>query len=138
MPLVGARMDETAGGTRPSRDGSGGTSVALPLAPAAGMPGGPLSPTASERADSPVALSKEDTVNTATAAPSSEPRASQVALLPETMGADLTDCGSPAVHSDSTVGYDPTLLVASLEEVAARQAAIEWLLDADLLCVCLA
>ncbi|MBV8144458.1 MAG: hypothetical protein JO184_05570 [Gammaproteobacteria bacterium] len=33
--------------------------------------------------------------------------------------------------------HDATLLPAALEEVAARRAAIEWLLEADLLAACL-
>jgi hypothetical protein len=37
----------------------------------------------------------------------------------------------------STATHDPTLLVAALEEIEARQKAIEWLADADLLRFCL-
>jgi hypothetical protein len=33
--------------------------------------------------------------------------------------------------------HDATLLVAALEEIASQRAAIEWLLQADLLCRCL-
>ena len=41
--------------------------------------------------------------------------------------------GSP----EATAGYDADLLVAALEDIELRRAAIEWLLEADLLCVCL-
>jgi hypothetical protein len=39
--------------------------------------------------------------------------------------------------SEATAGYDAELLVAALEDIELRRAAIEWLLEADLLCVCL-
>ena len=41
-----------------------------------------------------------------------------------------------ARSSDPTV-HDATLLVAALENLEAKRVAIEWLLDADLLHVCL-
>jgi hypothetical protein len=49
------------------------------------------------------------------------------------MSADLSVpmCVAPAV------AHDPTLLVAALEEIEARRAAIEWLLNAGLLRRCL-
>jgi hypothetical protein len=40
-------------------------------------------------------------------------------------------------RSETTAGYDADLLVAALEDIELRRAAIEWLLEADLLCVCL-
>jgi hypothetical protein len=40
-------------------------------------------------------------------------------------------------RSEATAGYDADLLVAALEDIESRRAAIEWLLEADLLCVCL-
>lgn len=43
----------------------------------------------------------------------------------------------PARSSDSAVEHDATLLVAALEHLEVQRAAIEWLLDADLLCLCL-
>jgi hypothetical protein len=61
----------------------------------------------------------------------------QPALLPQTPGARITDYASLALDCD-TAAHDPTLLVAALEEIEARRAAIEWLLEADLLCLCLA
>jgi len=41
-------------------------------------------------------------------------------------------------RADSDCDHDSALLAAALEEIEARRAAIEWLLDADLLCRCLA
>ena len=32
--------------------------------------------------------------------------------------------------------HDETLLVTALEDLQAQRVAIEWLLDADLLCLC--
>ena len=58
--------------------------------------------------------------------------------LTEIMPSDMPGYAAPAISSATTAGYDPILLVAALEEINARQAAIEWLLDADLLCACLA
>ena len=45
--------------------------------------------------------------------------------------------GRLANKSDSRTDHDETLLVAALEVIESRQAAIEWLLEADLLRVCL-
>lgn len=89
------------------------------------------------RSGCPVALSKEGTLHTATVGHPDESRALQLALLPESIEPDVTGRSWPAVPCDSTAGYDPALLVTALEEIAAREAAIEWLLDADLLCLCL-
>lgn len=72
----------------------------------------------------------------ATAHHSTASPAHQPAALPEITRADVTDYASLALDSDNT-SHDPTLLIAALEEIEARRAAIEWLLDADLLCVCL-
>jgi hypothetical protein len=59
--------------------------------------------------------------------------------LPQTMAsAGVAACASPPVASAAGVGYDALLLVAALEEIDARRVAIEWLLEAELLCVCLA
>jgi hypothetical protein len=43
-----------------------------------------------------------------------------------------------ARRSESAVDHDATLLPAALEDIDSRRAAIEWLLEADLLCRCLA
>jgi hypothetical protein len=43
----------------------------------------------------------------------------------------------PATESDSRLDHDETLLVAALEVIESRRAEIEWLLEADLLRVCL-
>ena len=39
--------------------------------------------------------------------------------------------------AEATGGYDADLLVAALEDIESRRAAIEWLLEADLLCACM-
>jgi hypothetical protein len=61
-------------------------------------------------------------------------------LPPRKMGdrtrADITRSGKPATKSDPTVDHDATLLVAALEVVESQRAAIEWLLEADLLRLC--
>jgi hypothetical protein len=75
-------------------------------------------------------------VCTVTAPDSTAPCPLQQGSLPETTASDITSCASLALRCDTTAGYDPTLLVAALEEIGARQAAIEWLLDANLLCLC--
>lgn len=43
-----------------------------------------------------------------------------------------------ALESDPPPAHDPALLPAALEEISAQQAAIEWLLEANLLSLCLA
>ena len=40
--------------------------------------------------------------------------------------------------SGPVVDHDPALLLAALEEVEVRRLAIEWLLEADLLRLCMA
>jgi len=42
-----------------------------------------------------------------------------------------------AARSDHAAEHDASLLVAALEDIEARQAAIEWLVEANLLCRCL-
>jgi hypothetical protein len=59
-------------------------------------------------------------------------------LMPGTIATDITHCALPAMSSDPTYEADTTLLVAALEDIEARRVAIEWLLDANLLCLCLA
>jgi hypothetical protein len=56
---------------------------------------------------------------------------------PETTGPGMTSGAKPRSGSEATAGYDADLLVAALEDIESRRAAIEWLLEADLLCVCL-
>ena len=43
----------------------------------------------------------------------------------------------PATKSDPRVDHDETLLVAALEVIESRRTALEWLLEADLLRLCL-
>ena len=57
--------------------------------------------------------------------------------LPEPLGNDITRCAWRATNSQPTADSDTSLLVAALEDIEARRKSIEWLLDADLLCMCL-
>jgi len=50
---------------------------------------------------------------------------------------DVRRNGGLATKSDPRIDHDETLLVAALEVIESRQAAIEWLLEADLLRLCL-
>lgn len=43
----------------------------------------------------------------------------------------------PPRRSGPPPAHDATLLVRALEDLEVQRVAIEWLLDADLLCVCL-
>jgi hypothetical protein len=56
---------------------------------------------------------------------------------PETIESDISRCELPARSADPPAAHDATLLVTALEDLEAQRAAIEWLLDADLLCLCL-
>lgn len=57
----------------------------------------------------------------------------QLPAGPETIEPDLS-CGEfPLRHSDLPAQHDATLIVAALEDLEARRAAIAWLLDAGLL-----
>jgi hypothetical protein len=56
------------------------------------------------------------------------------------MGTDIASCTLIATRSDRSdraAEHDANLLVAALEDVEARRAAIEWLVDANLLSRCL-
>ncbi len=44
----------------------------------------------------------------------------------------------PATESDPGAAHDAALLVAALEAIESQRAALEWLLEADLLRLCLA
>ena len=57
--------------------------------------------------------------------------------LPGTTEPDKSRCELPTRSSDPPALHDATLLVAALEDLEAKRVAIEWLLDADLLCLCL-
>lgn len=57
--------------------------------------------------------------------------------MPETTEPGLTSGAKLRSRSEATAGYDADLLVAALEDIESRRAAIEWLLEADLLSVCL-
>ena len=56
----------------------------------------------------------------------------------ETTATDVSHCALPAASADLAHEDDTPLLVAALEEIEARRAAIEWLVDANLLRLCLA
>ena len=50
---------------------------------------------------------------------------------------DVCCSEEPATRSDPRVDHDETLLVAALEVIESRRTALEWLLEADLLRLCL-
>lgn len=81
-----------------------------------------------------VAPQEEAIVWTASVSDSKAPRAP--ASL-ETMEPDPGPDVPVLLRADRACAHDPALLVAALEEIEARRAAIEWLLDAELLCRCL-
>jgi hypothetical protein len=53
------------------------------------------------------------------------------------MGSDIASDTLIAARSDHAAEHDANLLVAALEDIETRRAAIEWLVDANLLCRCL-
>lgn len=55
----------------------------------------------------------------------------------ETIEPDISGCELPARSSNRRSEHDATLLVAALEDLHAQRVAIEWLVNADLLCLCL-
>jgi hypothetical protein len=57
--------------------------------------------------------------------------------LTESIEPDISRRELPASRSDPPPAHDATLLVMALEDLEAQRVAIEWLLDADLLCACL-
>jgi hypothetical protein len=57
--------------------------------------------------------------------------------MPETTEPGMSSGARLPGSSGATAGYDADLLVAALEDIESRRAAIEWLLEADLLCACL-
>jgi len=57
--------------------------------------------------------------------------------MADAIAADITRCELSATRSDCTADNDETLLVAALEEIEARRAALEWLLERNLLRLCL-
>lgn len=57
--------------------------------------------------------------------------------LPAALEPDTSRCQLPARRSDPRAEHDATLLVAALEHLEAQRAAIEWLVEADLLRLCL-
>ena len=57
--------------------------------------------------------------------------------MSQAVEAASTRCEVPVSSSDRTVDNDETVLVTALEEIEARRVAIEWLLENNLLCLCL-
>ena len=72
---------------------------------------------------------------TASVSDSTAPRAPSPASL-ATNEPDLNSSVPVLGLADPAPAHDPTLIVAALEEIEARRAAIEWLLNAELLCLC--
>jgi hypothetical protein len=66
----------------------------------------------------------------------SDPKAPRAPASLETMEPDPGPDVPVLMRADPASAHDPALLVAALEEIEARRAAIEWLLDAELLCLC--
>ena len=63
-------------------------------------------------------------------------------VLPSSPISRRTEAGvprrsKPAMRSESAADHDTTLLVAALQDLESRRAAIEWLLEAGLLGQCL-
>jgi len=57
--------------------------------------------------------------------------------IPARTGLGVSGDAKPAMRSESGADHDATLLVAALEDIESRRAAVAWLLEADLLCRCL-
>ena len=57
--------------------------------------------------------------------------------LPGPIEPDISRGELPVRNSDRASEHDATLLLAALEDLEAQRAAIEWLVDAQLLHVCL-
>lgn len=57
--------------------------------------------------------------------------------MPETPEPGVASGAKLRSKSEATAGHDADLLVAALEDIQSRRAAIEWLLEANLLCACL-
>jgi len=53
--------------------------------------------------------------------------------MDETIG-----CAAPPGISEPWAAHDASLLVAALDEIEARRAALQWLLEAELLWLCMA
>ena len=57
--------------------------------------------------------------------------------LSEPIEPDVSRCELPARNADPDSEHDAALLIAALEDLETKRAAIEWLVDAQLLHVCL-
>jgi hypothetical protein len=58
-------------------------------------------------------------------------------LPPQLREPDNSRCHLLANNAPSPAAHDATLLAAALEDLEAQRVALEWLLEADLLCACL-
>jgi hypothetical protein len=61
-------------------------------------------------------------------------------VIARSMGIDIatgTLITARSDRSDRAAEHDANLLVAALEDIEARRAALEWLVEANLLCRCL-
>jgi hypothetical protein len=56
---------------------------------------------------------------------------------PETSATGVGQCALPATSPEPALEDNTPLLVLALEEIEARRSAIEWLVDANLLRLCL-
>jgi hypothetical protein len=56
---------------------------------------------------------------------------------PDTVERRTCDCELPAGKDDLQPEHPATLIVAALEQLEAQRAAMQWLLEADLLRLCL-
>ena len=72
-----------------------------------------------------------------TSAPTTSYVVKQPPPPPAAIEPDISRRELPARRSDPHAEHDATLLVAALEQLEAQRAAIEWLVDADLLRLCL-
>jgi len=61
----------------------------------------------------------------------------EVTDVEETTEEWFTDGASFAMASNGPISHDPAPLLEALAEIEARRAAIEWLLEHDLLKLCL-
>jgi len=62
---------------------------------------------------------------------------SEVTESEETTEEWFTDGASFAMASQGPISHDPSPLLEALAEIEARRAALEWLLEQDLLRLCL-
>jgi hypothetical protein len=88
----------------------------------------------------PLRHKQEGTVHSTSSSELSAPRTLAPAPLTQALDPDFLDGPPSQMGTDpapvASAAHDPTLLLAALEEIQAQRAAIEWLVEADLLCLC--